>query len=218
MRDLTDELEAIQQVSENKKEWSTRELIGVVRPGRVIWDRIKQHLIRAIEQAKLQKIPDIDQHFLSVNICIAGKPSVPDCKLSGYGAYLFLNELKPSDLVRSARTYYSRYALPSAPLPLDETPPPFVELPKISLRTQLTSLVRAYAAQYALEFDYAWNQVYQQHRHRYKIDIKLRAKNSKMKTLDWAEQEHKIPELLKIAEYLLKPKPYTTFPPDQEAV
>jgi hypothetical protein len=217
MRDLTEELQSIQQVSENKTEWSARELVSVVRPGRIIWDRIKQHLIRAIEQAKLQKIPDVEQHFLAVNICAAGKAAVPDCKLSGYGAYLLLNELKPSDLVRSARTYYSRYALPSAPLPLDETPPPFVELPKISLRTQLTSLVRAYATQYALEFNYAWNQVYQQHRHRYKIDIKLRAKNAGLKTLDWAEQNHKIPELLKIAEYLSNPKPYTKFPPDQGA-
>jgi hypothetical protein len=217
MRDLTDELESIQQISESKSEWSARELISIVRPGRIIWDRIRQHLIRAIEQAKLQKIPDIEQHFLPVNACVVGKSPVPDCKLSGYGAYLLLNELKPSDLIRSARTYYSRYALPSAPLPIDEVPPPFIELPKISLRTQLTASVRAYAARYALEFDYAWNQLYQQHRYRYKIDIKLRAKNAQMKTLDWAEREHKIPELLKIAEYLSTPKPYTTSPPDQGA-
>lgn len=216
MRDLTEELEAIQQVSESKKEWSTRELISVVRPGRIIWDRIKQTLIRAIKQAKLQKIPDVEQHFIAVNVCVTGKPSIPDCKLSGYGAYLLLNELRPSDLVRSARTYYSKYALPSAPPPIDKEPAPFVELPKISLRTQLTGLVRAYASQYSLDFDFAWNQVYQQHRNRYKIDIKLRAKNAKLKTLDWAEQQHKIPELLAIAEYLLRPKPYTTFPPDQE--
>jgi hypothetical protein len=216
MRDLTDELESIQQISESKIEWSTRELISVVRPGRIIWDRIKQHLVRSMDQAKLQKIP-VEIHFVPVTICSASKPPYPDCKLSGYGAYLFLNELKPSELVRSALAYFCRYASPSAPAPVDEFLPEFVELPGISLRTRLVAAVRAYAAKFSLDFDFAWNQVYTQHRYRYKIDIKQRAKNAGIKTLDWADQNSKIAELLAIAEYLSSPKPYTISPPDQGA-
>jgi hypothetical protein len=215
MRDLTEELLAIQQTSDTKNEWSARELLGVIRPGRIIWERINTMLLRSIDQANLQKIP-IDTHFVPVTICSANKPAYPDCKLSGYGAYLFLNELKPSELVRSALAYFCRYASPSAPAPVDELLPEFVELPSISLRTRLTAAVRAYAAKFSLDFDFAWNQVYTQHRYRYKVDIKQRAKNAGIKTLDWADQNSKIAELLAIANYLLEPKSYSLTPLEQE--
>jgi hypothetical protein len=209
MRDLTDELVAIRQMADNLYEWSVRELIGVVRPGRIIWSRVEESLRRASHQAKLQKVAEIDRHFVLVKITEVGKNEQIDCKLSGYGAYLFLGELKPSEAVRAAIAYFSQYAAPTIPAPIDSSAVPLVELPSISLRSRLNAAVRAYATKYALDFDFAWNQVYTQHKYRYKIDIKQRAKNVGKATLTWAEENSKLQELLAIANYLIEPKPYS---------
>jgi hypothetical protein len=213
MRDLTDELMAIRQEdSDNKHQWSVREILAVIRPGRILWSRVSETLHRTMEQATLQGTPNLNEHIVCVQVQPQGKPHYSDCKVSGYGAYLFCSELRPSDSIRAALAYFSRYAIPTIPPPIDAPAATLIELPPLSLRDRLNMAMRSYAGMYALEYSEAWNKLYMQHRYRFKEDIKAKAKNAEKKTLDWAEENGKLEELLAIANYLIEPKKYSHTP------
>jgi hypothetical protein len=183
--------------------WSSLELYAVLRGGerRLIWRRIERQIDAAKEQALAQGSTAIDRHFCKVEVQQDGR-SHYDCILSGFGAYLLLCELSPTDEVRSARAYFIRYLSPAIAAPVDAPANPLVEVPALSLRDQINIAMRRYAMAYSIDYNEAWGQLYRQHYYRYKLDIKTRAKNAEQKTLDWAEQHGHLEQLLAIANML----------------
>lgn len=66
-------------------------------------------------------------------------------------------------------------------------------------RAKLNALQRWYCFVRQHDFQDVWNNIYSEHKYRYHVDLKRRAKNAGMSTLDYAEREGYIEQLYAVA-------------------
>jgi prophage antirepressor-like protein len=68
-----------------------------------------------------------------------------------------------------------------------------------TLRASLNEVLRSYAQNNNIDFQYPWTELYRQFYYRNNYNITLRAKNSRMKILEYAEQEGILEDLMALA-------------------
>jgi len=74
-------------------------------------------------------------------------------------------------------------------------PAPSRDVPEKPLRAHLNSKVRGHCSATGVRHEDAWRKLYREYRDIFSVDLKVRATNRKMKTLDFAEQENCLQDL-----------------------
>ncbi len=71
---------------------------------------------------------------------------------------------------------------------LKQLPPATTEVPTKSVRSCVNEVLRSYSYRTGDAYQSLWNVLYKEYKYRYHVDLKTRAKNEELKTLDYAEQ------------------------------
>jgi prophage antirepressor-like protein len=71
---------------------------------------------------------------------------------------------------------------------LKQLPPATVDVPTKSVRSCVNEVLRSYSYHTGDAYQSLWNVLYKEYKYRYHVDLKTRAKNEELKTLDYAEQ------------------------------
>lgn len=71
---------------------------------------------------------------------------------------------------------------------LKQLPPATVDVPTKSVRSCINEVLRSYSYRTGDAYQSLWNVLYKEYKYRYHVDLKTRAKNEELKTLDYAEQ------------------------------
>lgn len=71
---------------------------------------------------------------------------------------------------------------------LKQLPAATEEVPEKSVRSCINEVLRSYCYKTGESHKQLWNVLYKEYRYRHHVDLKTRAKNEELKTLDYAEQ------------------------------